>query len=228
MCSSDLAISFIGTFAVLWYVDVSINMISMAGFVVVLGMLVDDAVVVAERIELRQDGRVVGEHSRAFGRGAAVYNAWHYVPVLARKPGALRNGAPFREWELPVAIRRVQRKLERQPGGDRQMVDILSAVLTDGIDAVEAACAEALSHNVHSSGVVLNILARRREPPRNVIATSRRRATPPPGWNAYSDSNARACRKPPASSANAWPKRSRRPSCPDFGCSRCPRRRTRC
>jgi hypothetical protein len=71
----------------------------------------------------------------------------HYLPVLARKPGALRNGTPFKEWELPVPIRRVWRKLERQPGGDRQMVDILSAVLTDGIDAVEAACAEALSHN---------------------------------------------------------------------------------
>jgi hypothetical protein len=84
---------------------------------------------------------------------------------LARKPGALRNGAPFKGWELPAAIRRVQRKLERQPGGDRQMVDILTAVLTDGLDAVDAACAEALAHNVHSAGVVLNILARHREPP---------------------------------------------------------------
>ena len=45
------------------------------------------------------------------------------------------------------------------------MVEILSTVLTDGIDAVEAACAEALSHNVHFAGVVLNILARHREPP---------------------------------------------------------------
>ena len=45
------------------------------------------------------------------------------------------------------------------------MVEILAAVLSDGLDAVEAACAEALSHNVHSAGVVLNILARRREPP---------------------------------------------------------------
>ncbi|EAQ11771.1 hypothetical protein BD830_11728 [Maritimibacter alkaliphilus HTCC2654] len=96
----------------------------------------------------------------------------HYIPVLARKPGALRNGAPFREWELPVPIRRVWRKLERQPGGDRQMVDILSAVLTDGIDAVEAACAEALSHNVHSAGVVLNILARHREPPPPLTITT--------------------------------------------------------
>jgi hypothetical protein len=28
---------------------------------------------------------------------------WHYVPVLARKPGALRNGAPFKEWVERVA-----------------------------------------------------------------------------------------------------------------------------
>ena len=61
--------------------------------------------------------------------------------------------APFKDWDLPPALRRVQRKLERQPGGDRQMVEILGAVLTDGLDAVEAACAEALSHNVHSAGI---------------------------------------------------------------------------
>ncbi len=45
------------------------------------------------------------------------------------------------------------------------MVEILGAVLTDGIEAVDTACSEALSHNVHSAGVVLNILARHREPP---------------------------------------------------------------
>jgi hypothetical protein len=27
----------------------------------------------------------------------------YYVPVLARKPGALRNGAPFKDWVLPGA-----------------------------------------------------------------------------------------------------------------------------
>jgi len=119
----------------------------------------------ADRLECWQDGQIVGRHERAFGRDKTIFDPLHYIPVLARKPGALRNGAPFKEWDLPIPIRRVQRKLERQPGGDRQMVDILSAVLTDGIDAVEAACAEALSHNVHSAGVVLNILARHREPP---------------------------------------------------------------
>jgi len=119
----------------------------------------------ADRLECWQDGRIIGRHERVFGRNNTVYDPLHYIPVPARKPGALRNGAPFKQWDLPVAVRRVQRKLERQPGGDRQMVEILAAVLSDGLDAVDAACAEALSHNVHSAGVVLNILARHREPP---------------------------------------------------------------
>jgi hypothetical protein len=69
----------------------------------------------------------------------------------------------------------VQRKLERQRGGDRQVVEILGAVLTDGLDAVEAACAEALAHNVQSAGVVLNILARRHA--RGVLPARRTAAT---------------------------------------------------
>jgi hypothetical protein len=102
----------------------------------------------------------------------AIYDPLHYLPVLARKPGALRNGAPFKDWDLPLSMRRVQRKLGRMPNGDRQMVDILGAVLTDGLDAVEAACAKALHEGAPSSAVVLNILARHREPaPPLTIAT---------------------------------------------------------
>jgi len=119
----------------------------------------------AERIVIRQDGVVVGEHRRAFGRGLTVYDPWHYVPVLARKPGALRNGAPFKDWVLPAAIERVRRRLAGAGDGDRQMVEILTAVLVDGLPAVEAACAEALREGVHSADVILNILARRREIP---------------------------------------------------------------
>ena len=117
----------------------------------------------ADRIELRQDGRLVGEHARSFGRDQTVFNPWHYVPVLARKPGALRNGAPFKDWLLPAAMERVRRKLAGTSDGDRQMVKILTTVLSDGLPAVEAACGEALRENVHSADVILNILARRRE-----------------------------------------------------------------
>jgi transposase len=119
----------------------------------------------ADRIVIRQDGRVVGEHRRCFGRDQTIYDPWHYVPVLVRKPGALRNGAPFKDWLLPGALERVRRKLAGSNDGDRQMAPILAAVLTDGLAEVEAACAEALAEGVASADVILNILARRRDPP---------------------------------------------------------------
>jgi transposase len=118
----------------------------------------------AERIVIRQDGAIVGEHYRRFGRGETIYDPWHYVPVLTRKPGALRNGAPFKDWPLPAGLERVRRKLKGSDDGDRQMVKVLSAVLSDGLVAVEAACNEALAGGVHSADVILNILARQRDP----------------------------------------------------------------
>ena len=54
----------------------------------------------AERIVIRQDGEIVAKHPRSFARGQVVYDPWHYVPILKRKPGALRNGAPFKGWQL--------------------------------------------------------------------------------------------------------------------------------
>ncbi len=85
---------------------------------------------------------------RRFTRGETISNPWHYVPVLARKPGTLRNGAPFKDWPLPIGLEPVRRRLKGSADGDRQMVKILSAVLTDG---------------VHSADIVLNILARQRD-----------------------------------------------------------------
>ena len=83
----------------------------------------------ADRIVVRQDGRIVGEHERAFCRGKIEYDPWHYVPVLARKPGALRNGAPFRDWVLPSALDRIRRKLAGSDDGDRQFVKFRRSAL---------------------------------------------------------------------------------------------------
>ena len=65
----------------------------------------------------REDGIIVGEHARAIGRSQTVYDPWHYVPVLARKPGALRNGIPFKDWVLPPAMAAIRRKLKGRDDG---------------------------------------------------------------------------------------------------------------
>ena len=120
----------------------------------------------ADRVVVRWNGEVVGEHARRFGRDQTVYDPWHYLPVLARKPGALRNGAPFKDWSLPPALAQLRRRLAGHVDGDRQFVDILAAVAEEGLEAVEAACAETLAAKLCSRDVVLNILARRRQPAR--------------------------------------------------------------
>ena len=94
------------------------------------------------------------------------------MPVLSRKPGALRNGAPFKDWVLPSNLAQIRRKLGTSDDADRQMVKVLTAVLGDGLATVETACAEALNEGVHSADVILNILARRKDPsPAMTIAT---------------------------------------------------------
>jgi len=118
----------------------------------------------ADRVVMLQDGAVVGEHARVFSRDRTVYDPWHYVPVLARKPGALRNGAPFKRMTLPPAMTRVQARLASVEGGDRQMVDLLVAAHQQSVEAVEAACAEALEAGLRSADAIINILARRGAP----------------------------------------------------------------
>ena len=120
--------------------------------------------VYAEQIVIVREGEVVGEHRRHFGSDKTIFDPWHYVPALARKPGALRNGAPFRHWDLPEAIARIGEQLQRHyPDWDRQYVGILQTVPLYGLEAVETACSKALNAGVFSKEVVLNLLNRGQE-----------------------------------------------------------------
>ena len=65
--------------------------------------------------------------ARSFGRGKIAYDPW-YVPILTRKPGALRNGAPFKGWQLPGTLGRIRARLMGCNDGDGQFVRILAAV----------------------------------------------------------------------------------------------------
>ena len=113
------------------------------------------------------DCTVVGSHRRHLGRDKVIYDPWHYLTILEKKPGALRDGAPFKQWALPEAMLEVRRILEDRTGGDRQFVNILSVVSRYGLESVAAACAQVVDDKTVSSDVILNILSRthEKEPP---------------------------------------------------------------
>jgi len=119
----------------------------------------------ANRLVMSMDGSEVGTHQRHFGRDKVIYDPWHYVAVLERKPGALRNGAPFKQWDLPEAMSEVRTILEGRSGGDRQFVGILAVVSRYGLEPVAAACTQALTDKTISGDVILSILSRTHDAP---------------------------------------------------------------
>jgi transposase len=112
-------------------------------------------VVVAEDV-------MVASHERLGAEGQTCYDWQHYIPLLQRKPGALRNGAPFAD--LPEPLQQLRRGLLRQAGGDRLMAQVLSIVPAAGLDAVLVAVELALESGPPSGRVsvehVVNVLGR--------------------------------------------------------------------
>ena len=150
-----------------------------------------------ERLVIVAEGHVVCEHRRIIERshrhpGRVIHDWRHYLaprrrqrgsdrwrrrwqllgPMadngsIQRKPGALRNGAPF--VEMPEAFRQLQDHMLRKPGGDREMVEILSLVLHHVMpeacfqhdeQAVLCAVELALEAGVPTKTHVLNLLHR--------------------------------------------------------------------
>ncbi len=109
---------------------------------------------------------MIAEHPRCFAVVRPSMTLGITWPVLARKPGALRNGAPFRDWGVAR--------------GDGEDTAADSRVPTTATGrwcrssprsaGLRWACRsrlrlrEALAHGVASADVVLNILARARDP----------------------------------------------------------------
>jgi len=86
------------------------------------------------RVSMVDDDALVASHERLTDRGQPRYDWQHYIPLVQRKPGALRNGAPFAD--LPPALQQLRQTLLRHAGGDRVMAQVLAAVPSASLDAV--------------------------------------------------------------------------------------------
>jgi hypothetical protein len=101
---------------------------------------------------------VVADHERIVDRKQVRYDWQHYIPLVQRKPGALRNGAPFAD--IPAPLQRLRQGLMRHAGGDRVMAQVLAAVPTAGLPAVLVAVELVIESGVLSAEHVENVLAR--------------------------------------------------------------------
>lgn len=119
--------------------------------------------ITADRLRIVAQNRVVAEHARCYGRGQLICDPWHYLPVLEKKPGALRHGAPFQQWDLPVPIRVVRDRILKQDRGDRAFVELLlmaRALGDTGLETLEVACDLTLQTGIIAAAIVMNEMRR--------------------------------------------------------------------
>ena len=118
------------------------------------------------RVDVASGQEIIASHARTPGSAQTTYDWQHYVDLVQRKPGALRNGAPF--LDLPETLQRLRKSLLRHEGGDRAMAQVLASVPQAGLEAVLVAVELALEGATPNGGVsvehVRNVLARLNSP----------------------------------------------------------------
>lgn len=118
----------------------------------------------AERIVVICDHEVIAEHRRCFEKNVSLFEPWHYVPLLKRKPGAFRDGAPFVEWQLPNAMEKIKAHYLAEKDGDREFIELLLLVPEHGLEAVQVACELAVEQGVLRLSAIVNLINQLVEP----------------------------------------------------------------
>jgi hypothetical protein len=110
-----------------------------------------------ERLDMYSDDSLIASHARLFDRDHVSYDWQHYIPLLGRKPGALRNGAPFAEMPAPLVA--LQRELSQRPSGNRLMAEVLAHVPVQGLESVVTAVQGCLTTGYTSIEQIRHMLA---------------------------------------------------------------------
>ena len=100
---------------------------------------------------------------RSFDREQTRYDWQHYIPLIERKPGALRNGAPFAD--MPKPLLQLRSLLLKREGGDRVMAKVLATVPRSGLETVLVAVELVLESGNPSAEHIENALNRLKAAP---------------------------------------------------------------
>ncbi len=111
-----------------------------------------------DRVVVLHKSTVIGKHPRCFKKHKKIYDPWHYVSVLETKPGALRNGAPFKQLDLPEAIQKVRQKLQRYSDGEKQFITLLLKANGQGLNVLENACEKALTLGISNADWIIKTM----------------------------------------------------------------------
>jgi transposase len=109
---------------------------------------------------------VIAVHQRCWAREQQIFNPYHYLPLLERKPHALPFAKPFDDWELPRCFEILhERMCLEQEHGTREYIGVLRLLETHSLDALTRAVEQALRRRITSKEGVEQFLPGPQQPP---------------------------------------------------------------
>jgi hypothetical protein len=113
-----------------------------------------------ERVEIYCQHEPVAVHRRSYGADRFVLEPRHYLPLLARKPGALDQARPFQGDPWGEEFSLLRRELEYRLGdeGTRQFIRILLLLTEHPEEEVRAAVSVCVRRRTFSAEAVLTAM----------------------------------------------------------------------
>ena len=118
----------------------------------------------ADEVVASYDGREISRHKRLYGRKEQSLNPHHYLRALERKPRALKNGLPFKNWDLPEVFLQYRKLLNKKyPDGDKYFAKTLVLLREWSVKDVAEAIKKAIDFGILGDSYLLTLLRKQKE-----------------------------------------------------------------
>ncbi len=118
-----------------------------------------------DRVRVYDGIELVAEHERCYSQRQRISDWRHYVPLLARKPGAVPFAVALRNGDLAPVYERFRKGLcERGGDGNREFVRVLELCAEHPVELVTGAVERAVGYGAYSVAAVQQLLAQQLAP----------------------------------------------------------------
>lgn len=120
----------------------------------------------SDEVAISYCGYEIARHRRSYGLKQYILEPIHYLRLLARKPGALRDGLPFKNWHLPEVFYLYRDLLkEKYDDGDRYYAKVLTLLCDWPLKEVTEAIEKAIRLGIYGDSGILMLLRHGNELP---------------------------------------------------------------
>ncbi len=113
------------------------------------------------KVRIYHDDQMIAVHKRSYGRHQAIYEPWHYLALIERKPRALDYGAPMKRLELDGCFDVLRRRMEAgqiHSRGTREYIRVLRLLEHHSLADLTRAVQRAVELGVDCHEAVKNLL----------------------------------------------------------------------